>query len=305
MPLPDSHPLIISGAPRSGTSLLYNLFDGHNDVAWLVDEGFLFEYLYELGSGGEAVLLDSVPRNVDAVITGLRDKQVMPPVHLPYMQCTARGSVSDVKISAPWDEEAFRAALASRADPGISGLWRWLTLACLSGMGETPKRYACMKSPDYGKSAVAALSTIEETRAIVILRDPLHAIDSLKRSRELRGEKLLTWPLIAKSIRDFQAMRERVAGLSRRNLRILRYESLVSDPEAEMRGIAEWLGIPFDISLLEPTMHGQHWPGISSFKATEGIETSPAERPIRALTSDEQALIRRHLADFRQAFGYE
>ena len=31
---PGTHtPLIVSGAPRSGTSLLYNLFDGHPEVA--------------------------------------------------------------------------------------------------------------------------------------------------------------------------------------------------------------------------------------------------------------------------------
>ncbi len=149
----ESHPLIISGAPRSGTSLLYNLFDGHPEVNWLVDEGFLFEYLDDIGAGSVEVFLDAVPDDVDTLVDGLRDKQVIPPLHLPYLQSVKRGSVSEVAIDAPWDEDAFRAVLARPREPGVAGLWRWLVAACLAGMGESPKTFACMKSPDYGKSA--------------------------------------------------------------------------------------------------------------------------------------------------------
>ncbi len=303
--MPDSRPLIISGAPRSGTSLLYNLFDGHPDVSWLVDEGFLFEYLNDLGPSGADILLGSVPEDVDAIIAGLRDKQVIPPMHLPYKQSKARGSVSEVEIEAPWDESAFRAALERPRDRGVTGFWRWLVVACLAGMREQPRRYACMKSPDYGKSAAGALDTIAEARSVVIFRDPLYAIDSLKRSRELRGEKLLTWPLIAQNVRNFQRMFDRVKNADANRIRTVRYETLTAEPENTMRGLADWLDIPFDACLLAPTMRGQHWPGISSFKATDGIETGPAVRPIEALTMAEQDLIRCYLADFRHTYDYD
>lgn len=204
MELTDCRPLIISGAPRSGTSLLYNLFDGHSQVAWLVDEGFLFEYLDDLGTDATDIFLDALPADIDPLVAGLRDKQVMPPAHLAYQQSKERGSVSEVEIEAPWDEDAFRAALAESGEASVAGLWRRLVTAWLAGMGEPSKSFACMKSPDYGKSAAGALGTIQESRAIIIFRDPLYAIDSLKRSRELRGDKLLTWPLIAQNIRSFQ-----------------------------------------------------------------------------------------------------
>lgn len=303
--MPESHPLIISGAPRSGTSLLYNLFDGHTDVAWLVDEGFFFEYLEDVGVDATQVFLDALPEDVDTLVEGLRDKQVIPPLHESYRQTVKRGSVSEVEIDAPWDEGVFRERLGCPREQGVDGLWRWLVAACLAGMGQTPRKFACMKSPDYGKSATGALSNIDSARAIVIFRDPLYAIDSLKRSRELRGEKRLTWPLIAQNISAFQKMHERVRNASPNRLRTVRYESLVTDPKQIMSEIANWLGIGFEPCLLEPTMRGQRWPGISSFKPTDGIEKGPVDRPIQALTESEQDLIRRHLSDIRTAFEYD
>ncbi len=304
MTLSENRPLIVSGAPRSGTSLLYNLFDGHPEIAWLVSEGYLFEYLNDIGTAAKQIFLDAVPKDVDTLVDGLRDKQVIPPLHVPYRQSVKRGSVSEVEIDAPWNEEAFRLSLARPREPGVDGLWRWLVAACLAGMEEMPKKFACMKSPDYAKSASGALNSIDSARAIVIIRDPLYAIDSLKRSRELRNQKFLTWPLIAQNIWAFQEMYARVNAASPDRLRLVRYESLVVDPKQVMSEIAEWLGINFNPCLLEPTMRGQHWPGISSFKPTDGIESGPAERPIQALTKSEQDLVRRYLSDFRTAFDY-
>jgi hypothetical protein len=302
--LRDCHPLIISGAPRSGTSLLYNLFDGHSDVAWLVDEGYLFEYLHDFIPGAAALFVDAIPDDLSEMVAGLRDKQVMPPVHRAYSQSKRRGTVSEVAISAPWDEDAFRRALAECMEPTVSALWRRMVGALLAGMGEPVCRHACMKAPDYGKSAESALALIDEARAIVIVRDPLHALDSLKRSRELRNEQLLTWPLLARHVRHFQQLGERLQRLDPSRLLTVRYETLVAEPEATMRAVAEWLAIPFEPCLLVPTMRGRHWPGISSFRSTEGIDQRAAERPIEALTAHEQELIRKHLGGFRAAHGY-
>jgi Sulfotransferase family len=300
----DCAPFIISGAPRSGTSLLYNLFDGHSQIAWLVDEGFLFEYLYDLGPAAAQIFVDAVPADVDSFVHGLRDRQVVPPLHQPYYQSKARGSMSEIEIPAKWDECAFRSAFVKPMERSVAGLWRHLVDACLAGMGERHKPFACLKSPDYGKSVRAAIDLIPKSRGIVIIRDPLYAIDSLKRSRELRGEKLLSWPQLALNILAFQQMLERIDGASSGRTMCICYESLIAQPDKTMRGIANWLEIPFEDCLLKPTMRGQAWPGISSFKPTDGIERAPSERGIQALTNDEQALIRKHLCDFRKRFGY-
>ncbi|MEZ5670405.1 MAG: sulfotransferase [Alphaproteobacteria bacterium] len=303
-PAGDCSPLVITGAPRSGTSLIYNLFDGHPEVNWLVDEGFLFEYLDDMGPAGADLFLDAIPVDLNALVAGLRDKQVMPPVERPYRQSRDRGSVSDVEIQADWDEECFIASLAQPARGGVCGLWLRLAHAYLAGMRQDPRRYCCLKAPDYGKSAASALASIPDARAIVIVRDPISSLDSLKRSRELRGEKLLTWPLLAQNVRNFQRLLDRIDTADPDRTRVVRYESLVAEPEPTMRALADWLEIAFDPCLLQPTMRGQHWPGISSFKATDGIETSAARRPVLSLDEAEVDLVTRHLAGFRMRFGY-
>lgn len=305
MPLDTCIPLIISGAPRSGTSLFYNLFDGHPAVSWLADEGFLFEYLYDLGDSGADLLLDAIPLETAALLRGIRDKQVMPPLHEPYRQSPERGSMSKFEIAVTWDEQKFREALERPHDRSIGSLWTRLASACLAGLGQPVRRYACMKSPDFGKSSASALQHVPQARAVVIVRDPLYSIDSLKRSRELRGTKLLSWPLLAQTVRQFQLMHERIKAAPTERLRVVRYETLVSDTPSVMRSLADWLGIEFLPCLLEPTMHGRSWPGISSFEPTDGVQSGPASRNIQALDKAEQHYLRAQLAPLREAFSYE
>lgn len=296
-------PLIISGAPRSGTSLLYNLFDGHSEVTWLLNEGFLFEYLYELGDAGAEIFLAAARLPTDEFINGLRDKDVMPPLHEPYEQSENRGSVSQVTVTNPWSEAAFRRALSELEFGDVAGLWNHLAAAYSVALGEPLKRMVCLKAPDYGKSVHAALRWMPETRGVVIVRDPVRALDSLKRSRELRGQRLLTWPALAQAIADMQSMHRRVVALGDK-IYWLRYEDLVAGVESTMRDLAGWIGIRFEPTLLEPTMAGQFWPGISSFEPTKGIEDFSNKRPIRALSAAEVRLANHYLADFKDYFGY-
>jgi len=307
-------PFIISGAPRSGTSLIYNLFDGHPEISWLLNEGYLFEYLYDLGVDGTQLFLDAIPSDIKPLIAGLRDKQIMPPLHEPYRQMMpvrqgvgsteADGSIPEFTLESRWSEDAFRNALAGWRGGTVAELWHWLVNACLAGMGGESRRYACLKSPDYGKSASAAVTLIPEAKAIIIVRDPLYALDSLKRSREMRGDKLLTWPLMAMCVRNFQRMHEIIKNTDTDRFTYVLYESLLKEPKSVMRKLSNWLNMDFDDCLLTPTMCGRFWPGISSFKPTDGIEDSPMIRSIQALTTVEQDFILSRLEDFRADFGY-
>jgi hypothetical protein len=39
-------PLIPGGPPHSGTTLFSTLLEGHSDINWFIDEGFLFEHVH-------------------------------------------------------------------------------------------------------------------------------------------------------------------------------------------------------------------------------------------------------------------
>ena len=303
-PTPMLTPLVISGAPRSGTSLVYNLFDGHSRISWLLNEGFFFENLQAYGTD-PAIFVASALRDVDSFVAGLRDKQLVPPLDQPYVQSEQLGSVSEFRLEWAWDEAAFRAAIAQglAAVGDVAGLWALLARACVAGMGQPARDWSCIKAPDYGKSAEAALATVPQARALVVLRDPLYALDSLKRSRDMRGAKQLTWPVFAACVFEMRAMLRRIKDCRSPRLMWLRYEDLVAEPRPVMERVAQWLGIPFEPCLLEPTMLGRQWPGISSFKATRGIETAPAARRVMALDAQEQATARRCLGEYEE-FGY-
>lgn len=298
-------PLVLSGSPRSGTTLIYTLFDSHPDLLWLVSEGYFFEYLHDIGSVNAALFLNAARGSVEHLVEGLRDREMMPSLHLPYRQ--DEGTTSKFEIEIPWSEERFWARLSVNgaiAPKSVCDLWTLLAQAYAAGLGTNAEaRYAVLKSPDYGKSAVSAVKHIPEARGIVIVRDPVRTLDSLKRSRDMRGAKRLTWSRLAEVVAELNAMAERVAAADPRRVRWFRYEALVREPKKIMRELADWLGISFTPSLTEPTILGAPWPGHSSFAPTEGVSTAPLDRAMTALDGGEREFIQAGLGRFRAVFG--
>jgi hypothetical protein len=298
-------PLVISGAPRSGTTLIYNLMDGHSDISWLVTEAYFFEYLHDLGVEREAVYRLLADAGIDSLIDGLRDRSVIPPLHNSYRQVFPGTMETAVTYEVPWDEEAFRVALQSVDFSTISSMWKGIARACLQAMGQAERRYVCLKAADYGKSAFASIATIEDARAILILRNPVLAIDSLKYGRAKRNDKRLTWPTLATHIGQYVRMFEAAAKLADEpKLYIIRYEDLAAEPGAEMRRIAAWLDIAFEPALIEPTFLGRSWTGHSTQRVTSGVDSELAVREPKYLTRREQDVIRDALSEGMSRWGY-
>jgi hypothetical protein len=299
-------PVVISGAPRSGTTLLYNLFDGHPDISWLVTEGYFFEYLYDTGIEHGWIYAALAAGGIDQLVEGIRDRDVLPRVHGGYRQVNAGTMQTAIEYEVPWSEAAFRQSLASGSYGSAQELWSTLARACLAGLGEAERRYVCLKSPDYGKSAFAALTTLPSAKAIILLRDPLAAIDSLKFTRAKRKTKLLTWPTLAIVIGNYLRMLEQSARQPRERLKIVRYEDLVEATEATMRDVAAWLGVPFLPSLTVPSFQGRSWSGHSSRRLTDGgIDRGLAGREVEHLTANERRVIVEALAGPMAAHGYD
>ena len=83
------------------------------------------------------------------------------------------------------------------------------------------------------------------------------------------------------------------------------YENLVSNPREVVEAMAAHLGIPFSENLLVPTLRGKAWPGLSSFQETREIEKHILDRPLQVLESREIEMVRKHLADLLETYGYE
>lgn len=303
MPIEEhSIPLVLSGPPRSGTTLLYSLFDGHPDIFWMISEGYFFEYLYDFGAPGAEMMCDGADRPLDDLVDGIREKELLPDVRDGYRQ--EAGTASKFHVDVPWSEDRFKAALANTDRSSIDALWRSLVTAYAAGVGGGTRRYACLKSPDYAKSCSGASRHFPNAKAIIISRDPAYVANSMKRSRDMRGAKRLSWPGLAGLCSSLNAMARRAEERPAERVRIVRYEDLVSAPREVMSGIASWLHIEDLPCLTEPTILGRPWPGHSSFAPTSGIETTPAKRELSALDAADVRFLRRHTADYARVFGY-
>jgi hypothetical protein len=300
----DLAPLVISGAPRSGTTLLYNLFDGHPDINWLVTEGYIFEYLFDLMDVDPAILVSASRRDLTGVLEGIRDRDVLPPLHIPVSHDASKGSVVESHYEVSWSESVYRDILSSHRAHTPEQLWRNYIAASVAGLGDVPRRFACLKAPDYAKSASSATRLIDSARAIVIVRNPFFAIDSLKKSRLMRGVKLLSWPTLALVVGEYLRILRRVGECPVHRVKVLKYEDLVRDTEKNMQDIAAWLDIDFDKCLTTPTVLGESWFGASAFRPAQGVDSAMSDRPLETLTGPDIDLIKQYLQPFLQHFEY-
>ena len=288
--------VMLGGPPRSGTTLFAALMDGHPAINWLPDEGYFFEHLHVLGPENFERFVRAGTMDLDGLVEGIRDRSLMPPTHLPPIDFPA--------LRCAWSEERFRAVLAARAPATALDFWRLLRDAYLAALGYAPQRYLTMKAADYGRSVFGALDLMADARGIVVVREPVGAVNSLKAYRERRGVKLLAWPTLVQAVADMNRLAETVDRYGPDRLRVERYEDFAADPAAAMPAIADWLGIENHPALTAPSMLGHPWSNNSSFGVGEsGVAPLPGARRT-VLSEAERAYVLWATEPFRRRFGY-
>jgi hypothetical protein len=137
-------------------------------------------------------------------------------------------------------------------------------------------------------------------RLISILRDPLGWYASaLGRSPAADPEELLD--LWNRSVSEMLEAR----GRYRERVSIVRFEGLVLDTEAAMRGLADFLRIDFDPQLTTPTFNRHPTGANSSYEVHgTGIVSDPVERHSELLSAEQRELVRRHCEEpYRKALA--
>lgn len=306
-------PVFISGAKRSGTTLLQRLFDAIPGTFNFMDEAYILEYLYDIGEENIPSFIDiQKTADIDRLVDASRARQLFPFFEKGYTQ--GGGVVNkqhfDVKFDLDRLKEKFKAGRQD-IDGGLESVWDLWVGSFLSGMGYDGKKVKMVfsKSPDYGKAALIALKHFRDPRIIMMVRDPRHAIDSLKRSRQLRKEKELHLFELLNVINDYKFLKYACDEIVRRKwsskVMVVRYEDLVSEPKKVMSDVARFIGAEFNEKMLDPTFNGQKWLGESSFEAMNGISDSSLKRGLSVLTDWEVGYINRQLKDVMGHFGYQ
>ena len=264
---------LLVGVPRSGTTLLLRLLDGHPDLLVLPHESHAADW-------------HAAPDPA----RGFRDRRRLDG---PYFPDAARADALEQRLRrALPGPSGIGAALRALADayaavlPAPPGLHAWVE--------KTPKHLARVPElrRDFGGDA----------RFVCAVRDP----------RAVAASQFTLWKRGgARQVRTFAARWAAADILARRfeaavpGFRTIRYEDLVADPERTMRAVAAHLGVPWHPCLLEPTDRGAAWNGNASTRAARTGVTLEPEQGMRALSPGEERLVERLLAPRMRARGYE
>lgn len=292
---------MLSGPPRSGTTYFSALLDGHPQVNWLPDEGFFFEHFYRLKQRNlESLLVGGTWGSIDYFVEGLRDRLIVPNLN------QSLSDFPDLKVT--WSEERFCEELREIGlCKDAAAVWRTLLRAFLVSLDQAPREFVTMKAADFGCSAFGALQCLDDSKSILIVREPIAAINSLKRYRQRSNRRILTWPTLLETLLSYESMANDYINLpehAKDRILVVKYEELIDDQESTLRHVVDFAGISWNASLKTPSMLGVRWKSNSSFVDKMGLDSAPERRPI-TLSASERATIRDGTSLFRTVFNYD
>jgi hypothetical protein len=289
--------IFITGASRSGTTLLSLILDMHPAVLSLKETHYFGEAWHPDARGRR---FD--PREATEACAALLARQAdrgLPRTVTSIQRSRARQLVDDLGPAA-LDPATMFSAVA-------------LELASAQS-----KSIACEKTPRNVFYAEALLRAYPSARIIHMVRDPRAVMASQKmrwHRRRLsahgyavsRHESVRTWvnyhPLtIARLWRDAATAALRVAGSPR--VTLLRFEDLVCDPERTVAGLCDWLGLDFVPTMLDvPQTNSSHQSCCNG--ARRGLYPDAIVTWLTKLTTAEIAIVERRCSELMARFGYE
>lgn len=267
-------PILVGGHPKSGTSLLLSLLDGHPEVLAFPEETKYFRRLH------------ADPRCLDAEFL-LADRNCSRLWRDPGAAAALGRDYSRVDRQRFADE--LRGLLATTGDR--RDVLPALMLAYAAAIGGGPRRYWAEKTPRNELHLDTALRLWPGLRALYVLRDPRDTFASFRAKRRSRGRPIGAAGF-ARRLRRSLAAWDRFASAHPAAALLLRYEDLVAEPERELRRLCVFLDIAWHPALLEPSYCGASWAGNSmharSFRAISsaslgGYRSALSEGELRRL----------------------
>ncbi len=280
-------PIFVVGTPRSGTTLTAQILSRHPAVL-IPGELHFFEDIYARRNEiGDLSDLPARERAIERLIT----------VYGRYNQ-----RLDQIRIDAMMSDPRFRAELLRHSTSYPALLSTFMSLQ-LQGTGKV--RWGNNTPKDIFHAA-DILSFYPDARFLVCVRDIRDFMLSYKDRWRVsdHGERLqalyhpiltaLLWRTTAKAI---SPLLER---LGPTRCMIVRYESLVGDPERTVRSMTKVLGLSYSPDLLDVREHNSSGPA-----GNEGIFTSSVGRWRNGLTSEEVYVAERIAGAELTRLGYE
>lgn len=252
---PAPEPVFVGGYPRSGTSLLVALLDGHPDLLVLPEETwFLKDVSRRVAVSG-----------VDAV------EHLFERTNLRHLDPGRSGDGADPTGVGIADYDGFpyarlreiTSALFQDSAGAPPDVLRSLGMAFAEVTGAGHRRYLVEKTPDNEFRMGTARGWWPQCRFVHVLRDPRAAFHSHVAKASAASRALPVETFVLHYARSLAVGLRHISTAPDLSM-LVKYEDLVAAPDPAMRRLARFLGVPFDPSLLTPTKLGKPWTGVGS-----------------------------------------
>lgn len=276
-------PLFITGFPKSGTTLLLSLLDGHADLCVFPKETKFFEFVWRR-------IREDRSRAVEEFFarTFLRSQF---------------GMAETFETSV--DKDSYLAALNRRWEASNFNDSAFLGAAVLAYSDVTAqsgKRWWVEKTPRTEKYVPLLSRWYPDMKMIYVKRDPRANYAALKTWRQTSG-KSMGVPWFCHAWDASVAQGEKSSRYC--PVLTLRYEDLVTDTTVCIEQICQFLEIPIHDAMLVPTLDGKSFSGNSIYgERFSGVSQSSLYRWRETLTTGEVRLIERLLERQMAKSGY-
>ena len=275
---PNDRPIFLVGCPRSGTTLFRTMLHAHPSIAIPPETRFLMSMYWRRTEYGD-----------------LRNRG-------------AREAVARAIVEDP--ETRFRFVGVDGPTVMQEIVEEGTTLG--SAMGIVFRDYSRkFDKPRWGDKRPAYYAFIDEldnlfpdAQFIHLVRDPRACVESLKRQEWYPDD---AGPCLAAWVHAVRSARKSGTRLGPSRYLEVRYEDLVSDPEAVSRRVCDFLGEPFAEEMVRPEqiadkVNPAHYQQRHQIK--EGVNTATVEKWAERLPPEEIALVDRVARRWMQEFGY-
>jgi hypothetical protein len=301
-------PIFIVGYFHTGSSLLQSILGREPSLYVATSESHFFQDLPQIRREFPDLQDEAVLRDYLGFLIRL--------IHMGFFQEAARGEKLAPSVFGISDDR-FEAIVAdARNQPHHDVLFGVVMDHLAAGSG---KSRWLEKTPEHVHAVDTILALWPDARIIALVRDPRGTLASRKvrqtdeewlSNKEQQAEVFLDGKTNFDPVLDSFMWKESVsagAEAARRhpdNVLVVRYETMVSEPEATLRRVCEFTGLRFD-----PDMLNVGWVNSATQKQKEGqaggISASAVEKWRRLLTPSEvyvcQMLLRREMETYAYA----
>ena len=295
----DQRACFIAGPEITGTTLMCSLLDGHPSLAAFPEEtNYMCTILPRMAHLPIHERIDYITK-----VSNARYLFSSNPV-LDYK--LDKNAVLENYKGFPHEEyrKAFEMAASLPENEGRHLLVLMIeTLLGIQGVSKDQISRWVEKTPDNSYCMRRIRKCFPDAKVVVMLRDPRGKFAGhLERKR--KGDQnfsafnpVRNWLQTAALIREQEGNEDSV--------HVVRFESLLTDPEPVMRGVCDFLEIPFDPAVLIPTKSGELWRGNSAvMDKFTAISSAPVERWKKIMTPREVSWVELHCRRDMKRHGY-